>query len=128
MTDYEKLYDELVKGTLDAATFRHVDHIGVAHQALSRAGVFDAVATVANGIAAAAQRAGADGKFNATITFAYMSLIAERMAGMPDKSTRDFIDANPDLTNGRALQKIYSTQRMTSETARAIALLPDQAL
>ena len=126
MTDYENLYDELVNGTLDAATFRHVDHIGVAHQALTRAGFFDAVATVANGIAAAARRAGADSKFNATITFAYMSLIAERMAQMPGASTHDFIAANPDLISGEAVRRFYSTRRMTSDTAREIALLPDQ--
>jgi len=128
MTDYAKLYDDLTNGTLDAATFRHADHIGVAHQALTRAGFFDAVTTVANGIAAAAQRAGADGKFNATITFAYMSLIAERMARMPKMSTQDFIAANPDLASGQAVRRLYSAGRMTSDTARDIALLPDLAL
>lgn len=128
MTDCAKLYDALTNGTLDAASFRHTDHIGVAHQALTRAGFFEAVTTVANGIAATAQRAGADGKFNATITFAYMSLIAERMDRMPGLSTRDFIAANPDLASGQAVRQLYSAKRLSSDTARQIALLPDLAL
>ncbi|PCH71875.1 MAG: hypothetical protein COC12_07130 [Rhodobacteraceae bacterium] len=125
MTDYARLLNQLTTDTLDAATFRHVDHLGVAYQALANSGFFDALHTVATGIDRAATRAGALDKFNATITVAFMCLIAERMVANPYDNAQDFIDRNPDLVTGAPLRALYSPERMTSARARRIALLPD---
>ncbi len=125
MTDYARLLDQMATDTLDAATFRHVDHVGVAYQALANHGFFDALHMVATGIDRAATRAGALDKFNATITVAFMCLIAERMAADPYDHAQDFIDRNSDLVTGAPLRALYSPARMVSERARRIALLPD---
>lgn len=126
MSRYEEQLDQLIDGTLDNSTFKHVNHIGVAFEALQRERFFDAMATVANGITAAAQRAGAPEKFNATITMAYMSEIAERMEAKDYADADSFIAANPDLSSGSVLSR-YSNGRAVSAKARRIALLPDLA-
>lgn len=126
MTDYARLLQALKNGTLDAAGFSHRDHIGVAFQALTQHGFFQAAEIVASGISGAADRAGATGKFHATITLAYMSLIAERMAQGRYDNAHAFIDAHPELTSGAALRDLYSRDRLSSEQARRIGLLPDR--
>lgn len=125
MTDYPRLLEKLADDTLDAATFRHADHIGVAYAALSRHGYFDALHMVATGIDRAATRAGATDKFNATITAAFMSLIAERMEQATYSDAQDFMDRNPDLVTGAPLHQMYSQGRLGSDRARRIALSPD---
>ncbi len=125
MTGYAQLLDRMADGTLDAGRFGHVDHIGVAYEALRRFSYFEALATVAKGIDDAAKRAGATDKFNATVTAAYMSLIAERMDERHYDNARDFIDRNPDLTGGAPLRALYSPARLASGRARRLALLPD---
>ena len=127
MTDYTVLLDQLVDGTLDAGTFRHVDHIGVAYQALAHHEFFDALHIVATGIDRAATRAGATDKFNATITSAFMSLIAERMGQGTHRNAQDFIDRNADLATGAPLKSLYSRARLASDQARRVALMPDLA-
>ncbi|MVO17186.1 hypothetical protein [Parasedimentitalea huanghaiensis] len=127
MSNYSDQLDQLNDGTLDASTFGHQDHIGVAYEALKRESLFDAMATVANGIAAAASRAGAPDKFNATITLAFMCEIAERMEARNFPDADSFIAANPDLLTG-AILKRYSNGRAVTAQARRIAFLPDLAL
>jgi hypothetical protein len=63
-------------------------------------------------------------KFNATVTFAYMSVIAERMQSAPAESAENFIAANPEILSGNVLSR-YSKARMQSDLARNVALLPD---
>ena len=48
-------------------------------------------------------RAGVPDKFNATMTWAYMSLIAERMRTTEHQSAEEFIDRNPDIASSAAL-------------------------
>ncbi|PCJ07412.1 MAG: hypothetical protein COB16_10945 [Rhodobacteraceae bacterium] len=126
MTGYAQQLDQLIDGSLDNTSFGHINHIGVAFEALKREGFFDALATVANGITAAANRAGTPDKFNATITMAYMSDIAERMEAGAYRDADSFIAANPDLLSGSVLAR-YSKGRALSAQARRIALLPDLA-
>ena len=125
MTKYARQLDELVAATLDASAFRHVDHIGVAYEALMQHSYFDALHLVATGIDRVATKAGATDKFNATITGAFMSLIAERMEARACYNVQEFIDRNPDLTTGAPLKMLYSPARLTSDQARRVALLPD---
>ena len=128
MTDFAKLLEQMKNDTLDAGAFRHVDHIGVAYEALDRHSFFDALHMVATGIDRAARRAGALDKFNATITATFMSLIAERMGAEDYHNAQDFINRNTDLARGTPLRVLYSSARLNSDQARLIALLPDQPM
>ncbi len=127
MSRHADLLRQMVEGTLDARDFGHGDHVGVTFEALRRHPFFEALHIVADGIDAAARRAGAKDKFNATITLAFVCLIAERMDTAPRLSAQAFIDANPDLTAGAPLRALYSPERLGSARARRVALLPDRA-
>lgn len=120
--------EALTSGNLDPDNFRHRDHIGVAYEALSRHDFFEAAARVASSIRKMAEMAGAPEKFNATITWAFLCLIAERMATTAHRDAEDFIAQNPDLTSGNVLKPWYSDQRLKSNLARSVVLLPDRAL
>lgn len=124
--DHAANLDRLIAGTLTPSEFGHADHIGVAFEALSRWEFFEAAQRIATGIRSLAEAAGAPEKFNATITFAFLSLIAERMACVPAASAEAFIGANPDLLRSAFLDQLYSQQRLTSALARQTVLLPDR--
>ena len=125
-TDYSSMLRDLTSGTLAPEGFSHADHVGVAYEALSRSDFFDAAAQIATGLRTLAHRAGVPGKFNATITWAFLSLIAERMARTGHRDAADFLRRNPDLTDRGALRLPYSAERLASDLARSVALLPDQ--
>lgn len=117
--------EALDTGAIDPAQFTHRDHVVLAFEALRQDDFFTASARIARGLQALAHRAGAPEKFNATITHAFLSLIAERMREGED--TESFLAANPDLLQGAALRHRYSRARLEDPRARRIALLPDRA-
>lgn len=123
---YATLLEQMRADTLHACDFGHADHIGVAYQALEEEDFFDALALFARGIRGAAGRAGAADKFNATVTMAFMSLIAERRASGSYADAADFIARNPDLGAPGLLGRWFSQGRMSSRLARDVALMPDR--
>ena len=110
---------------LDPVAFSHADHVEMACEMLRAYGFADACAKYSSAIQALARKANAPKKFNATITFAFMSLIAERMATVPHEDYQDFIAKNMDLRSKTVLEKWYSPERLNSEMARQVFVLPD---
>ena len=123
---YRDLLRQMRDDTLHACDFGHADHVGVAFQALEEEEFFDALALFARGIRGAAGRAGVPEKFNATITLAYMSLIAERRAAGAYSDAADFVARNPDLAAKGLLGRWYSADVLGSEIARKVAVMPDR--
>lgn len=121
---FSALLDRLEQGQLEPAGFGHRDHVGVAVAALRRYDFFRAMLVVADGIAVAAARAGAPGKFNATITLASMSRIAELLDRWGDGPIAGFVDAHADALTPNALAGLYGGERLASPLARRIGLLP----
>lgn len=110
---------------IDNSTFHHAEHVRVAFDLLREFDFIDAAAIYAKGIRAIATKAGALRKFNLTITYAFMSLIAEKMAASPQEvDFEEFVAENPDLMSKGALAGWYSDERLNSDTARSIFLLP----
>ena len=129
MTDrYAMMLQQMRDDALDACDFSHADHIGAAYQALEEEPFFEALALFARGIQGAAARAGAADKFNATISLAFMSLIAERRAEGWYHGAADFLARNADLSKRDLLDQWYSPGRLSGALARQVALLPDRAL
>ena len=126
--DYFGKLQRLISGTLDPVEFRHLDHIGVTYEALARHEFFDAAYRMSSALRALAERAGVPEKFNATMTWAYMSLIAERMRTTEHRNAAEFIDRNPDIASSAALEPWYSQHRLKSDLARSTVLLPDGGL
>ncbi len=120
--------ERLMSGTLDPGDFGHLDHVGATYEALARHEFFDAAYRVSSALRALAERGGVPEKFNATMTWAYMSLIAERMRTTEHRDAADFIEHNPDIAGRAVLEPWYSQQRLKSDLARSIALLPDSGL
>jgi len=110
---------------LDAGAFHHLDHVGVAYEMLRKYDFMDAMVRYAENIKIIATKAGAADKFNATITFVFMSLIAERMETTRHAGYDDFIAQNQDLTSKDVLRKWYSTERLQSDLARIVFLMAD---
>jgi hypothetical protein len=129
MTDdhYEALLLALKAGTLNPAGFSHRDHIGIAVAALRRHSFFEAMLIVADGLQGVTQRAGVPEKFNATITMASMSLIAERLEGDDGAPIDAFIDRHPDLLSIALMRDAYPDGRLTSDLGRHVGLLPAAA-
>ncbi|MFC2969888.1 hypothetical protein [Acidimangrovimonas pyrenivorans] len=107
---------------IDPAAFSHRDHLAVAFEALRQDEFFAASARIARGLRGLAAKAGAPEKYSATITLAFISLVAERMQEGQDFDA--FLAANPELLNG-ALKRLYSSQRLADPRGRSVALLPD---
>ncbi|MEM6638979.1 MAG: hypothetical protein AAF610_03670 [Pseudomonadota bacterium] len=108
--------------------FHHEEHVRVAFAMLRQHDFVDACARYARTIRAMAAGAGAPEKFNTTITFAFMSLVAERAAKTPSQDIEEFLAANPDLLDKHLLRRWYSDKELSSADARARFILPDAAL
>ena len=122
---YAQKLDALVADTLDAEDFSHLDHVGVAYEALRGHEFFEAVTIVAQGLSRLTVRAGVPEKYNATLTFAAMSLVAERMKTEPCASAEEFVARDGSLFSGGFLTEQFPKARLGSDIAREIALLPE---
>lgn len=120
MTADETL-DALQNDTLSAEGFDHAAHIRVAHAALRRYEFFEAAQVLAGGLRRLTVRAGAPQKYNATVTFAFLSLVAERMG---NESSDAFLTMHPDLFDAPLAAAGYDAARLSGERARRAALLP----
>ena len=129
MTDTnDKLLERFEQLEIHAPDFHHEDHVRVAYAMLDRYEFVEACARYAATIRTMAENVGVPDKFNATITFAFMSLIAERKSQSEPDDVAQFLAANPDLLESDVLSSWYSRERLTSAAARRQFLLPDRAL
>ncbi len=124
-SQYAALTRSFEERDIDARAFRHGDHVGVAYEMLRNYDFVEATARYAANIKSIAAKAGVPDKFNATITIAFLSLIAERMGSAEHADYDDFISRNPDLLSKDVLEKWYSPERLGSDLARAVFLMPD---
>lgn len=125
--DYRDLARAFEDGRLEAEGFAHRDHIGVAWQMLTDHEFLEASRRYAGSLRSLANRAGVPEKFNMTITMAFMSLIAERIAQAPEGPFETFLADNPDLTSHDLLDRWYSKDRLKTDLARSAFLMPDRA-
>ena len=122
----ERLAEGLVKGTLDAASFGHVEHVAAAYALLRELPFEQAAERYATGIRLLARNAGAPDKFNLTITLACLSLIGEQLATTTTTSFDAFAQAHPALLERSCLDTRYSPERLQSPIARSTFVLPDR--
>jgi hypothetical protein len=105
--------------------FGHRQHVQVAFEMLRKYEYLEACSRYANGINTIATNAGVPEKFNVTITFAFLSLIAERIHATTERSSfEEFLAQNEDLLSKNALGKWYSSEQLQSDFARTHFLLP----
>jgi hypothetical protein len=122
------LTDRFAASQIKPGDFGHRDHLQVAFELLNRHDFLESCAIYGRTIDRMAKSVGAPEKYNATITIAFLSLIAERREGMTQTDIAAFLDANPDLLDKDVLAAWYSRERLTSAQARAQFLMPDRVL
>ena len=118
---------KFIAHALDNGAFHHAEHVSVAFDLLRKHDFIDAASIYAKGLRRIAADAGAPQKFNLTMTYAFMSLIAERMLLDPSGDFDGFVAANTDLMSKDVLAKWYGNDRLQTEAARSIFLLPAMA-
>ena len=123
--NYAELIDSFEACNIDVSKFGHVDHIGIAYEMLSLYDFLTATRRYAESINAIATTAGAAQKFNITITIAFLSLIAERMEVTRHNTFDEFIEQNQDLLSRDVLERWYMPERLKSDLARTVFLLPN---
>jgi hypothetical protein len=106
------------------ADFNHASHVSVAFEMLDKYEFFEACHRYASGIRAMVQRGGIPEEYNATMTLAFLSLIAERKTLTRETDAEAFVVANHDLLCKDGLSAHYSSDRLTSTLARQQFLLP----
>jgi len=126
LKNYAVLADRFEAGTLDAACFSHVDHIGVACHFLQRYDFLDAAMRYGRSLQMLAAGAGVPEKFNTTVTLTFLGILSERMAETRHDSFGEFLRKNPDLMSRALLGTWYSDERIASPGARTGFLLPDR--
>ncbi|MGI9400604.1 MAG: hypothetical protein ACR2O0_05070 [Rhizobiaceae bacterium] len=118
------LTDAFEAHRIDNSTFRHKQHLQVAFELLGKYDFVEATSIYAQGIRTIATKAGAPQKFNTTVTFAFMSLIAERLKEFTGDDFEAFLEGNSDLMSKDILENWYAPEQLFSDTARDIFPMP----
>jgi hypothetical protein len=118
------MFGKMERGEIEPGCFGHREHLEAAFDVLAEEPFLAAAVRYAGAIERFATAVGAAGKFNLTITLAFLSLVAERMAAGNAHSFDAFIARHPDLRRD-ALAPYYSPARLRAPLARRVFLLPD---
>jgi hypothetical protein len=116
--------------TLANGDFHHRDHVRLAWIYLQQYPALEALARFADGLRRFAAANGRAGLYHETITWAYLFLIHERMAGAAAGETWEvFAARNADLLawNPSVLDRYYERETLFSDRARRLFVLPSPA-
>ncbi len=119
--DELRAFDE---GRVAPADFPHAEHLRFAFEILARCPFGEAAERFRRGLGHIVQQAGKPELYHATITVAFLALIAERRATSAALDWPTFIAANQDLLNKDVLLRWYSQEQLQSRLARATFCLP----
>jgi hypothetical protein len=109
-----------------APRFGHRQHIELTWLAVRRYGVTEAIGIISAGIRRTARYAGAPQKYHATISRAWVELVAHHVSDR-DTTFDAFIDRWPPLLDKRLLSRHYSSALLAGDAARSGWVAPDLA-
>ena len=121
--------ERFLRGTHEPASFRHADHVRAAWLTLRAYPGFAGLERYCAGIRLLAAAANKPGLYHETITWAYLFVIRERIARMPEAQTwKAFAAANPDLFAWEpgVLDRLYRSATLQSDIARRCFVMPDR--
>jgi hypothetical protein len=127
MTD-DDFADAFEMGNIAPADFDHRAHLRAAFCLVRRRPFLEACAAMRDGVQGIARRAGRPGLYHETITVAFMSIVAQRVASQPGILWDAFFAAHPDLRDRALLGRWYAREMLESAHARAQFVLPDARL
>ena len=110
-----------------ADRFGHRQHVHLTWLAVRRHGMPGAIGLVSDGIQQTARYAGVPQKYHATISRAWVELIAHHAIKGNNEDFASFLTSNPDLLSKRLLTRHYSSAALARPQARTAWLEPDLA-
>jgi hypothetical protein len=119
--------ERFMRGEIDARSFPHREHVRMAFAMLQRYDFPESVLHYSRALRTMTARAGKPEAFHQTVTIAYLSLIAERLAGGQWDDFAAFARDNADLLDKGTLARWYRPERLASECARRTFLLPERS-
>ncbi len=129
MTDQE-IIEHFESGNVPESGFHHADHVRLAFAYLRSHQVLPALEKFSAALKKFAARHGKTQLYNETITWAYIFLIAERIArsGTEQLDWNHFAESNPDLLvwKGGVLTQYYEDATLKSDLARLSFIFPDK--
>jgi hypothetical protein len=127
--DSIQLVRDLEACEIPAGAFHHEQHLRVAWTLLEEDGLLVALGRFPRVLRRFAEYHGAFTLYHETITWAFLFLIQERRHQLPaDHGWEDFARANPELLQDHkgTLARYYSKERLGSDLARSVFLMPDR--
>jgi hypothetical protein len=116
--------ERFVRGEIDAASFRHREHLRMAFEILRRHDFAESVWLFSRALRTMTTRAGKPQAFHQTITVAFLSLVAERMELGHQGDFVAFEQAHPELIDTGVLGNWYARGQLASDVARRTFVLP----
>ncbi|HET7436153.1 MAG TPA: hypothetical protein VFN10_15695 [Thermoanaerobaculia bacterium] len=113
--------------TLDPATFHHREHVRIAWLYVREHPLPVALMKFSEGLQRFAASLGSS-LYHATITWAFLFLIHERVQNAPCETFDEFADANPDLLTWKPsiLERYYTAETLASPRAKEAFVMPDR--
>ena len=120
----DEFADAFEAGNLLPAEFDHQAHLRAAFCELHRRPFLEACIAMRDGLRDLSRRASRPGLYHETITVAFMSLVAQRLAQRPGLAWDEFHAAHPELSERTLLARWYHRELLESALARATFVLP----
>jgi hypothetical protein len=126
--DDETFMARFADGTLDTGDFHHRDHVRMAWLYVRRWPIAEAIARFDADLRRFAEAKGAPKLYHATITWAYLLLVHERMPADGAGSWEAFAEAHRDLLGWKpsVLDRYYRDATLWSDRARRTFVMPDR--
>lgn len=116
--------ENLIAGSLEPKQFSHREHVRLGFEMLRRYDFPEAAFLFSRGLRGLAARAGRPEAYHETITIAFLALIGERRALIPEAGWDLFITINSDLLDKHCLQRWYVRSRLAADLARKTFVMP----
>jgi hypothetical protein len=123
-TQFDELMDEVMA---DEERFGHRQHVQLTWLAVRRHGREAAIGIVSDGIRRTATYAGRPQKYHATVSRAWVELVAHHVDELPEAGFDEYVGHNPALLDKRLLTRFYSSRSLASAPARSGWVEPDVA-
>ena len=105
--------------------FGHREHLELAWSYLRVYPIEEAQRVMTEAIGHVARQHGAEGRYHATITVAWLRCVAVHMQRWGAESFEGFIERNPDLLDSKLLEHFYSRELIVGDRARSGWVDPD---
>lgn len=123
-TTFDELFAQVVP---PASRFGHRQHVQLSWLAVRRCGRLGAIDLISDGIRRTTRYAGAPQKYHATVSRAWVELIAHHAAEDATDDFDRFAEHHPLLLDKRLLSRFYRSATLASPAARTTWIEPDLA-